>query len=74
MPTDPYVFNVEAYQSCSRIDVINDLTAHGDRSALLSVETRDSQFIVTSDIATVTFLDEQGSIQLRTSYKYRSTV
>ena len=60
MPTTPYTFNEESYQSCSTISVINDPTPHGDRSALLSVQAQDTQFTVAGDIATVTFLDEQG--------------
>lgn len=46
---------------CFNITIINNKTAHGDRSAILGVEAKDSQFIVTGGTANITILDVKGT-------------
>ena len=60
MPAQQLSFYTEDIRLCTTLGIINDITVHGDREALLNVEAVDSQFMVTSDTATIRFIDEQG--------------
>ena len=60
LPIFPLTVNRQSTRPCFDIAIINDITAHGDRSALLGVQSKDPQFLVTEDTTNITFLDEQG--------------
>ena len=60
LPAQQLSFYTEDIRLCTTLGIINDTTVHGDREALLNVEAVDSQFVVTSDTATIRFIDEQG--------------
>ena len=60
LPSQPVSFDRDSVLVCTVLTVINDTTAQGDRSVLLGVEARLSEFQVLGDITTITFLDEQG--------------
>ena len=62
LPTQPLHFNIEQSYDCGTLTVINDTTAHGDRSIMLGVMSNQSDISISINTTTTTvlFLDEQS--------------
>lgn len=55
------ILNSDQSYDCISLTVINDTTAHGDRTAVLGVKSLRTDITISDDIfTTITFLDEQG--------------
>ena len=62
LPDQPVILNSDQSYDCVSLTVINDTTAHGDRTAVLGVESLRTDITILDDIfTTITFLDEQGT-------------
>ena len=60
LPSQPLAFAIDTFSVCTDLIIINNATTNADRSALLGVEARLTEFQVMGDITTVTFIDEPG--------------
>ena len=60
LPDQPVILNSEQSYDCFSLTVINDTTAHGDRTAVLGVKSLRTDITIDDISTTITFLDEQS--------------
>lgn len=71
LPDQSVILNSSQTYDCISLTVINDTTAHGDRTAVLGVESLRTDITISENVFTaITFLDEQGKFSVRSMWSY----